>query len=229
MANITTFDFNGIIFSKQKVKSDNKFLYVYKEKKPLVFKLPKLRVPFGLQKDEMYNKNQYILDFSLDEQLIDGFNRLDDAIIKKVHDEFYSEKTEDQVREMYTSCVKIPSNESFSPTLRAKIPINNGVPKCSFYENERDVSGNFIKIDVIEKGNETYILQRVSKGTYNESIVECIGLWFFKDRFGLSFKVSQLKLHKNEVVAKVVEADEDECAFVYSDSDTTNSDVDFLD
>lgn len=229
MSNITTFDFKDILFSKQKVKSDNKFLYVYKDKKSLVFKLPKLRIPFGLKKDDMYNKNQYILDFSLTDELVTAFHNLDDAIIKKVHEQFYSEKTEEQVRQMYNSCVKIPNNESFSPTLRAKILINGDVPKCSFYENEKDASGNFIKIDVVEKGNEPYVLQRVCKGSYNESIVECIGLWFFKDKFGLSFKVSQLKLYKNEVQVKRVEEDDEECQFEYSESDTTNSDIDFLD
>jgi hypothetical protein len=223
---IQDIDLGNIAFSKQKVNSQNKFIYVYSEKKPIILKLPQTRLPFGLQKDTLSKKNQYIVDFSMEENpgTLEGFENFDNAIIAKVHKDFFSDKTEEQVRSMYTSCLKYPENKRYSPTLRSKIIIgDDNVPKCDFYESEKNDEGKYPKIDVVSKGNEDYLLKVAGKSVTVESIIECIGLWFFGEKFGLSYKVTQMLLYP-----LVVEEPEQDCQFIDSDTDTTNSDIDFL-
>ncbi len=224
---IQDIDLSTVLFSKQKINSQNKFLYVYSEKKPLILKLPLTRLPFGLQKDSLSKKSQYILDFSMENlpETIKGFEDFDEAIISKVHREFFEEKTFEEVKSMYTSCVKYPENPRYSPTLRSKIIISeDGVPKCDFYGSEKNDEGKYPKIDVVANGNEQYLLQKMGKSSKVESIVECIGLWFFGNKFGLSFKVTQVLIHPMEIEEDLVE----DCQFIDSDTDTSNSDIDFL-
>lgn len=223
---IQDIDLSTVLFSKQKINSQNKFLYVYSEKKPLILKLPLTRLPFGLQKDSLSKKNQYILDFSMENQpdTLKGFEDLDLAIISKVHEDFFEDKTLEEVRNMYTSCVKYPENQKYSPTLRSKIIISDDeIPKCDFYSSEKNEEGKYPKIDVVSNGNEQYLLQTMGKSCKVESIVECIGLWFFKDKFGLSFKVTQVLIHPPEN-----KDESEECQFIDSETDTSNSDVEFL-
>lgn len=217
-----------IAFSKQKVNSANRFLYVYSDKKSLILKLPKIRLPFGLQRDTLSKKNQYIIDFSLEKQTksLESFQNFEAVVISKVHADFFPEKTIDEVKDMYTSFVKYPENPMYSPTLRAKIIIGEDMkPKCDFYNNEKNEEGKYPKIDVIGNGNETYLLQVMGKSSYNESIIECIGLWFFGNKFGLSFKVTQVMLHPQEIHEEQPVKD---CQFIDSDSDTSNSEAAFL-
>jgi hypothetical protein len=216
-----------IIFSKQKVKSNNKFLYVYSEKKPLVLKMPKTRIPFGLQKDTLSNKNQYILDISLEKQssALEAFQNLNKNLIKKVHEEFFPEKTIEEVKETFVDYIKYPENPMFAPVLRTKIIVGEDMkPKCDFYNHEKNEEGKYPKIDVVERGNESYLLKTIGKSSYIETIIECIGLWFFNGKFGVSFKAIQVMIHPQVVEEKVKE-----CQFIDSDSETSNSDADFLD
>lgn len=218
-----------LTFSKTKVKSNNKFLYVYSDKKPLILKIEKTRVPFGLQKDNLSSKNQYILDLALEPEgeTLKSFEKFTKAVVEKVHKDFYSEKNIQEVQGMFNNFIKYPENSMFSPTLRTKIIVSDdNIPKCDFYSSEKNEDGKFPKIDVVEKGNEPYLLKSVSKGTYVETILECIGLWFFNDRFGISFKTNQMMIYPNTSVEKPVQQI---CHFVDSDTETSNSDADFLD
>jgi hypothetical protein len=232
MANVRSIkdiNFEDIAFSKQKVKSENKFLYVYSERKPLVIKMPKMKLPFGLQKDTMNtNKNQYIMDLSFDgnEELLEKFRELDTVIIRKVQEQFYPDKTVEEVSTNYTSCVKDSNNPQFAPTLRAKIITNDAKqPKCDFYNSEKTEEGKYPKINIEEKGGETFLLMSLNKSSYHETIVECIGLWFFNGRFGMSFKVNQVLMYPRTIQES---RPQDECQFIDSDSESSNEDADFL-
>lgn len=225
---IEEINLDNINFSKQKINSSNKFLYVYSEKKPLIIKLPKTRLPFGVQKDNLSKKNQYLLDLSFENnaKILEHFENLNTYIIQKVKDDFFADKTLEEVKKMYVNYIKYPENPMYSPSFRAKIILTEDLqPKCDFYESEKNEEGKYPKIDVKEKGGEPYLFQVMAKSSYIESIIECIGLWFFNDKFGLSFKVSQVMLHPNQVYNEPPPRD---CDFLVSDSDTSNSDAEFL-
>ena len=231
MANVRSINdinFEDIVFSKQKVKSENKFLYVYCERKPVVIKMPKMKLPFGLQKDTLNtNKNQYIMDLSFDgnEALLEKFRELSTVIIRKVQEQFYPDKSIEEVTENYVSCVKDSNNPQFAPTFRAKIITNDAKqPKCDFYHSERSEDGKYPKINVEEKGGETFLLMSLNKSSYHETIVECIGLWFFNGKFGMSFKVNQVLVYPRQEQPQT----RDDCQFIDSDSESSNEDVDFL-
>ena len=219
---IEDIDVDNIIFSKPKTKSNNKFLYVYSEKKSLVLKMPKMRLPFGASKDTYAKKNQFVVDLSFEnnKELLESFEKLDKAVIKKVQEEYYPEKQVEEVASMFTSCIKRSNNPAFSPSFRAKIVTQDDVKiKCDLYESEKNDEGRYPKIDLNEKGGETYLLNVVNRGSSIESIVECIGLWFMNDKFGLSYKINQIKIFPKVTV---------ECEFIDSSSETSNSEVDFL-
>jgi hypothetical protein len=223
---IESIDVNNLVFSKLKNNSSNKFLYVYSDKKPLILKLGKSRLPFGIQKDTLSKKPQFLLDISMEsaKSTLESFEALDKAIIEKVNREFYPDLDFDQVKSKYTGYLKYPTDSRYSPTLRAKVIIDeSGNPKCDFYESEK-IDGKYPKIDVVGQGNGEFLLKKLEKGTFVDTIIECIGLWQFGEKFGLSFKVTQVLVHPKQEEPKVEEV----CQFVDSESDTSNSDAEFL-
>lgn len=224
--NIQDIKIEDIIFSKPKSKSQKSmnFLYVYSDKKSLVLKMPKMRLPFGAVKDTLSKKNQYIVDLSFEdnEELLNAFEKLDEFVISKIQGEYYKDKTFEEVSKMYVSSIKKPNNPNYEPTLRTKIVTQNGEQiKCDFYENEKNDEGKYPKINLDEKGGETYLVNVMGRNSHIESIIECIGVWMINDKFGLSYKMNQVKLYPKEI---------ETCDFLESDSSssTTNSDIDFL-
>lgn len=213
-----------LVFSKPKSKTQKSmnFLYVYSDKKTLVLKMPKMRLPFGVNKDTLSKKNQYILDLSFEhnQDLLESFEKLDQVVIKKIHEEYYKDKKLEEVEAMYTSSIKRPNNSNYHPTLRTKIVTQDGEKiKCDLYENEKNEEGRYPKINLEEKGGESYLTNVMSRGSHVESIIECIGVWMIGDKCGLSYKVNQIK-----IFPKI----EKNCEFLESDDSTSNSDLDFL-
>lgn len=218
---IESLNIENIVFSKTKVQTGNKFLYVYENKKPVVISMPKSRIPFGIVADTLSKNKQFILDISFENHLdnLEYFKKLDNFICEKVHKEFFSEKTIDEVRQMYNSNVKESRNNNFAPTFRTKIITNDaGDVKCDFYKHEQ-VDGKYPKVNLEENGGNDYITSIVNKNTMVEVIVECIGLWIRESAFGLSFKAKQI-MYYPQVVA-------DDYGFIDSDSDTSNSELEF--
>lgn len=219
---IKELDLNKIVFSKTKHKSKNQFLYVYYDKKPFILKFPKIRLPFGLKKDTISTKYQYILDMSFEnhDELLRHVQQFDDYIIEKAHSDIFTDKNIEEVRQMYKSCVKYPNDTRYYPTFRSKIITNDDKSvKCSFYDEQKN------KIDVENEGGESYMMIAMQKNSYIESILECIGLWVREDAFGLSFKIIQSKIYpKIDFIEQ-----KDTCDFTDTDGSTSNSDIDFLD
>lgn len=225
MSSILTIDLDKIVFSKSKVKTQNKFHYVYYDKKPLVLKFPKTRLPFGLNKDTFSDKNQYILDVSLEdaEEHISKLKEFDETIIKKAQEEIFPESSIEELRAKYVSPLKIPANEQYKPTFRTKIITDKDKKiKCNFYSSEKNENGQYLEIDVEKEGGDSYLLLALQKNSYIETVSECLVLWSMGDKFGVSFKTIQVKIFQ-----KKQEEAEQSYDFIGSDSDTTNSELDF--
>lgn len=221
-------ELDKVFFSKTKHKSKNSFLYVYYDKKPLIIKFPKMRLPFGVKKDSISSKSQYILDTSFENQdeLLMQVQRLDEFIIEKAHKEIFQDKTKEEVTSMYLSCIKYPQDTRYYPTFRSKIITQNETHiKCSFYNSEKNEQGSYDKIDIEKEGGEGYMMISLQKNSYIESVIECIGIWVREDKFGLSFKTIQIMTYpKIEFHTK-----ETLCEFVDTDDSSSNSEIDFLD
>lgn len=215
----------NIAFSKQKTKQTNKFLYVYNDKKPFLLKLPQLELAFGFQRNTFYDKVQYNFDLSFknNAKLLEEFEKFDTFIINKVKDEHFPDSSVEEVKELYTSCIKYPQNPQFSPTLKTKIITQDSKIKCDFYHSEVDETGNLPKIDIEEKGGETYAIALLPKHKKVDVVLECIGLWFMGGKFGLSFKALQVKVYPTETKDK--NTSKTTCDFL---EDSDDSDVDFL-
>lgn len=223
MTSIKDINYQGIAFSKQKTKSKSKFLYVYHDKKPLLIKLPKTELAFGMQKNTFYeNKTQYNFDLSFknNSKLLEHFEKLDAFIIEKVKEEHFPDTPIEEVKEMYTSCVKYPQNPQFSPTLKAKIITHESKIKCDMFYSQPGEDGKLPRINIDENGGESFALSLLPARKNVEVVLECIGLWFMGEKFGLSFKALQVKVHPTETK-------QDTFDFI-EDSDTSESEIDFL-
>lgn len=222
MAETLTSNIN-ITFSKVKQNVDSQFLRVYgsSQKKNITLKLPKMRTPFGVQKDNFSTKPQYILDLSFqgNEELLGDFEALNKKIIDFVKAEVYQDKSIEEVTEMFVSPIKRGKGD-FAPSLRVKIVPSKDSEKlnCDFFLSEKDANGKFPKVNMAEFGGDGYVTTLVPKGTYLESVIEAIALWVRKDTFGVSFKLHQAKVFPNE-------PEEELCDF---DSDSDISDAEFL-
>jgi|GEM_PF-4762899 hypothetical protein len=221
MTTLENIDYQNIALSKQKTKSKSKFLYVYLDKKPLLLKLPKMELAYGLSKNTFYeSKVQYNFDLSFknNDALVESFEKLDDFIIEKVKEEHYPELSIEEVKKLYTSCVKY-SNPQFPPVLKSKIITQESKIKCDMFYSEPDEEGKLPRINIEEAGGESFALALLPRQKKVEVILECIGLWFMNGKFGLSFKALQVKVYP-------IEKTVNKCEFI--DSDTSDSEVDFL-
>lgn len=219
--NISDLDLKDIAFSKSKVKTQNKFSYIYYNSEPLVVKFPKLRLPFGVSKDTLSNKTQYILDVSLEkqEQIVAKLREFDDYIINKVKNEILVDKSLDELREMYVPCLKI-STGNYPPTFRSKITTDTKTNdiKCQFYYSEKNVDGEYPKVDLVSEGGESWILSTMNKNSYSETVAECFVLWIMNGKFGVSWRTIQVKVFNDTPPT------EDVCEFL----DSSDSEIDFV-
>lgn len=225
MTSISSLNLDKIAFSKQKTKQTNKFLTVYYDKEPFIVKLPPMNLAFGIQKNTYYEKTQYNFDLSFrnNTETRNILENLDDYIINKVHLEHFQDCTLEEVKEKYISCVKYPSNPSYSPTLKLKIITKDGEIDCDMFYSELDeTTGKPKRIDVKENGGEDFIFALLCKQKKVQTAIQCIGLWFKDGKFGLSFKALQVKVFPDE-------KKEREAICFLSDTETSDSDADFLD
>lgn len=213
-----------ISFSKVKQNVDNQFLRIYgaTQKKNITIKLPKMRSPFGAQKDTFNSKPQYILDLSFkdNDELLENFEIFNQKVIAFVNKQIYTDKTKEEVESMFVSPVKYGKGD-FPPSLRIKIVPGKDSNKLNadFFLSQKDSNGKFPKVNLSELGGDSYIETLISKGTYCETVIEAIALWIRRDTFGVSFKLHQAKVFANEPEP------EEECDF---DSDSEISDTEYL-
>ena len=110
--------------------------------------------------------------------------------------------------------LKLSKNNAFPPTIRIKIPLKNDTIEAKFFDSE--------KVQLSIKNSDD-VCNLLVKGTSALSAIECVGVWFNADRWGLTWKVCQIRLEKigkREVL-------EDSCFM--SDSDNSiDSDTELL-
>lgn len=176
----------------------------YNGGKSIVLHTPKMRLPYGVGKFEEPGKApKYSLDMSFggmdDDPKIkafyDAIHSIDEKIIadtKKNSLAWLRKKTvsEDVARTLYTPSVKRAKDketgevtDKYPPTFKAKIPFWEDKFTCSVFDHTRTkLEGDFT--------------DKISKGQSVVAIIKCGGVWFSGGKYGVSWKIEQLKLEK---------------------------------
>lgn len=186
-----------------------RIISVYHKGKPLVIQTPPVPVPFGLNKypsdkdggnDKGPVKYSLELSFGKDDYMtkhpeVKAFFELAKALDNKfVEDAMNNSPTwfkkkynsRDIVEALYTHLVKYSKDketgevtDKYPPTFRVQVPYKNGKFACEAYNKSRDL----VPVET-----------SVPKGTIVTSIVQCNGIWFAAGKFGVTFKVLQMKV-----------------------------------
>lgn len=231
MVSINNIEYNKIVFTKPKgnSKSPSKFVKVTYGGGPvaLALKLPVMPLAFGFQKNTYYDKLQYNFDLSFkgNERVHQSIKNLEDYVVEYVKNDFYPDNTLEEVREMFTSCIKPSNNPLYAPSLKVKITTKkNGQVDCTFLEPEKNENNVLPEIPFEDRGGDEYLAKILQKDTEVEPAIECIGLWFMNGKFGLSFKATVVRVLGKKEQPKVVKKYD----FIDSDDSTSNSEIDFL-
>lgn len=218
MANITEINFKELKFSDMK----RGFLNVFYNKKNLSIMLPKLRIPFGASVNDY---GQVVCDFSLDKQLevIEEFKKFDYQILQDAYNNRGSwfgdsNLSLEDLTEMYIPTLKQSRNLMYSPNIRVKLDKNRDSEiNTKFYSSVKNDQGDYPSLEANTDSDVTSLLK---KNTHCRIVMDCVGLWYKGDKFGITWKMFQVKVFPDEprdnTPAKTVE----NYAFVESDSDS---------
>jgi hypothetical protein len=196
---------------------------------PLMIQTPEMRSPFGLSRWDKTEKGsdgiekesfKYDLLLGFDgketrENLATFYDQIEKLDKKMVHDcmenslNWLGKKytSLEVIQELYTPMIRYSRdkntgeiNEKYAPTFKITVPFRDGKFQCNAYGPDKK------EIDL-----STINLQ----GARITAIIQCVGAWFVGRKFGVSFKVAQLKVMPRTNIPKfafrdVEEAVEDE-------------------
>jgi hypothetical protein len=212
LLNFTDLNVQNMTYSDPKsIGSGNfqtKLIYVnFEGKGSTLLQTPKMKMPFGISKFQ-YDKSlpaKYTLSLSFEgikedsnmKNMLDKINDIENKIksdIIKNSVAWMNKKviTRETVNEIFSSSIKFSKdkdtgerNTRFAPTIQLKMPYFNDKFSTTIFDadlNEVDVDDDAIP-----------------KGSYGTAILKCNGIWTSTNKFGLTWKVEQIKLetHNN--------------------------------
>jgi hypothetical protein len=172
-----------------------------KDDKPIRFQIPRMYMPFGISGfTPEYGPTKWNIDFSIknwdqDESYTQKFYRflkeLEDAVIEHVYINcetiFHTALSRDAVYAMFNSNIK--ETDGRDPRFRVKVDtdLTNTIKPTIFDANE---------VDITSQAEE-----KLHSHKMGAAIVELNSVYFMNRRFGLTWKLHQLKVfepyHKN--------------------------------
>ena len=194
-----------------------KLIYInYDEKKNVDLITPSIRFPFGVNKFESDNGGcKYDLTLSLD--------NMEDASIKSFYtcikqvDEFIKEEarknsltwfkkrdaSEEVINALFTDSIK--QKDNYSPVIKTKITEYNNEFKIAVYDDKANT------LYPNEQNDSSAFLNKIKKNGRGVAIISPSVVWISNNRFGITWKLTQLKV--NTVV------DQSTYSFLDEDSD----------
>jgi hypothetical protein len=190
-------------------KYGGKTVYANYNGSPLRLQMPKMNLPFGVSKYQNPDKPEeikYSLEMSfanLPDGILSELKKMEDKIIsfaeEKSKELFKKQQSKDLLLEFYKSFIKYAESEDgeriekYAPRMKAKIYNDGKIFKVDAYQAEK-VDGSYPKISITEDDVDEII----QKGAKCEAIIECTGIWVVNKTFGVSWKLAQVKIHRNE-------------------------------
>ena len=214
---VSEFDSSKITYSDVRPMGPNaKQVYINYDDSQVVFATPKLKVPFGLSKFEQEGQNpKYSLDLSFGD-LGNEKNKVFFDAIKSIDEKVLTDATknsliwlrkrnvsEEVIETLFSPSVKYSKdkvtgevNTNYPPTIRAKLPYYNGEFSCSVYDHDRKKLDEFA--------------DKITKGSRVIAVIKCAGVWLAGGKFGITWRVEQLKLDKPNSLQGFAFVDEDD-------------------
>jgi hypothetical protein len=165
-----------------RAKTGKRFLNVFYNKKPLVIKFPKLRIPFKSNISK-FNQIEFNLTLGDNNELIEKIEELDTFFegLAKSEEWFV-----DGVTPEYTSILKRSNNDAYPPTLKFKIPKRSNVISCSFFDAERNPV-------TVTKDDD--VLDLLTQHSHVITACEVASVWIMGDKYGVAWKLEQARVY----------------------------------
>lgn len=197
VVDITKVDFEKLKFAPNKSNGVKKFIKVFYDKKPFIFKLPKSKIPFHSQLNQYSKQVEFCLNVVKEHQ--EFFEKLDKTALQVIGENNYEVD--------FTPSLK-QSSAGYDPLLKVKVLQNSN---DNSFPDLFDHSKNTIEIT-----SQQDFLKLLKGRNHLISAIECSGLWVMNGKAGLTFKLYQGRLfHTSNSVSN-----ED---YLFDDSDSDNS------
>jgi hypothetical protein len=199
-----------------------KIVYVSYSKAPLIVQTPAMAVPFGMSRWEGDNNNgavKYSIDLSFKDMDTNPsakafYKMLADLDARLVEHGFGNQQTwfkgkrygsKEIVEALYTPMIKHAKDKTtgertddYPPTFKVTVPFKDNAFACDVFNSEREL----VDLNAID-----------TKGSKVTAIIQCTGVWFAGGKFGVSWKVVQMKVapNKTKIVGyALVDLDDDD-------------------
>jgi hypothetical protein len=189
-------------------KYSGKSVYVNYDNGPFRIQMPKMSLPFGvsLYKNPETGDEKHSLELSwadVKPELLEKFKKLESNVIdyveKNSKEFFKKQKSRVVLEELYQSYLKIAQDDKgnpidkYAPRLKVKMYVDGSNFNIDAYDAEK-VNGKYPRIHLTKDNIDDYM----SKGAKVETILQCSGIWVVDQKFGISWVLVQVKIHKNE-------------------------------
>ena len=219
------FDINNVSFTQPRKNNmgGQNILINYKvgdgRAGPLIFQTPRLRAPFGLDRQDndgagpiKYNVNVSLAFGDNPNPQVQAFTdniRCVDNFVKEQGVElseswFGKTKTAEVVDELYRSCEKHPKDPKWATTLKLKLPLRDGKPTFDAYDDTKK------QVNLMDEAGELN-LDCIQRGCEIVALIQCTGVWFMgKTQFGIGWKVLQMKIYQTHKLVGYAIVDDEE-------------------
>lgn len=225
------FDIKNVSFSDVKVLDNGgKIVYVSYNRAPLIVQTPTMSAPFGMSRwdGDGGAANKYTLDLSFKGMDASPSMRafhdlLENLDSRMVDDGFANQQTwfkgkkynsREIVEALYTPLIKFAKDkrtgertDAYPPTFKATVPFKEGAFLCDVFDADR---------------NPADLGAMDTKGARVTAIIQCTGVWFAGGKFGVSWKVVQMKVAQNNTKLSgyaLMDMDDDDAAAAGSGDD----------
>lgn len=189
---------------------------------PIIIQTPRLRVPFGIDKQEPEGggASRFYVNLSLNNtgatgKFFDVIKSIEQVVkntaVEQSEQWFGKKKTLEVVEELMRSTIKYPKDTKYDPTLKIKLPFNNNGPTYTLYDESKE------KIKIYLDGELD--LSCIEKGCDLTCIIQCTGVYFIgKSQFGIGWRLLQAKVHRaNKLSGYSIVDKDDELEQLYED------------
>ena len=198
------FDINNLSFSDVKVlENGGRLVYVSYRKAPLLLQTPVMKAPFGLSKWDSNDSKanaKYTLDLSFQgaegSNSLAAFQKVLETIDERMVTECFANagtwmkgkkiSSREIVEALYTPVLKYAKDketgevsDKYPPTIKLSVPFKDGAFACDVYDNKKQLAD----LNAME-----------TKGAKVTAIVQCTGVWQAAGRYGLSWKIIQMRV-----------------------------------
>lgn len=209
----TEFNESNVTFSepKKNSKGGSNVLINYTSdsgsRGPLILQTPRLRVPFGADRQEPEGGGamRYSVNLSINTDGVTGkfFNVIQqieefvlNSAVENSESWFGKKKSKDVVQELMRSVIKYPKNEKYDPTLKIKLPYNDKGPQFKLEDSAKTPINVWVDNEIDVKN--------IPKGSEMVCIIQCTGVYFIgKTQFGIGFKILKARVYEGNLLQNI--------------------------